>query len=560
MDDIDDLLNNIDLDDLTPEDLENLGFDEDLNDISLSDEELENIRNEILNNETANSLFHNEISREDIINDIYKIQNEQPLYSDLYYLENKEQSKQNVLENVSEKSFIHTRDKYSYMKKAIDVRKRWWKWDKRKLYYRPNERAIEGISITSLRKKKDFLSLYNIKESNYTRPFITFDKCKEIDIPSDSDIIFCHNSLTHIKYIKNTVKLDDDSQDKYFYIFDQKFSLEEEKKKALKKHINKIALLAKKINNAKIYKNIINKWDVNPLYPPDITPPRETYDVSKFIDKNFSENAIKFRKKINFNKPFLTIKMYYRIKRYFDSNENRHKKYEVKKTNVLYNKKYLSKDDIINSLNLYKNCHKAAENLQVSYNTFKKYARMYNIDTSQYWKKYIENCKNKIIEPNVKQKPKQKRFKRLYFKKIDIIKPHDVRGINDSINKNYIQKRKLFSKPANNIINQSINIILPYNGPYITDINNLNTSILYKVKTELVNNELKENKCEICGCLESNDNPLLINFIDDNIKTLSFDNIKIICYNCFILNNYLINKSNIITPDNYYSRKLYNNT
>lgn len=560
MDDLNDnFLNNIDLSQLTVEDLVNLGFNED--DLTLTDSDIDDIKKEISNNEQTGLLLQEDNIKKDIVDSISLIQNEQPSYSDLYSFINKEVTTPKYFDkNISDEPIIIKKDEFIHMKKHVDRSKSWYKWKGRKKnFYKPRRRAIEGVRIYSLRTRKDNLSLYNIRQPNYSRPYITFGNCLYKDIPSDAETLFYHNSIEKIKIIKNEVKpVEEKDTDKYFYIFDQKFSLNQEKNKALKKYIGKVYILAQKINEVKIYQSIIDKWNVNPLYISRQAPSKEAINTTKFIDKNFSENSIKFRKKIKLNKPFLTIIPHYRIKKISSKYEDRHIKYEVKKTNILYNKKFLSENDIINALNLYKNCHKAAGYLQVSYNTFKKYARMYNIDTSQYWKQYLIDCKNKIIEPNVKPGNKQKKFHRYIFKHIHIIKPHDVRGINDSINRDYLVKRKEFETTIKSIINNNNNIELQsYNGPYLTNIEHLKDTILYKMKNDLVNLKSKENKCEICGCLETSDNLLLLNLIDCNINNLSFDNIKIVCYNCFILNNYLSNKNDILTPDIYYVRKLY---
>lgn len=56
----------------------------------------------------------------------------------------------------------------------------------------------------------------------------------------------------------------------------------------------------------------------------------------------------------------------------------------------------------------------------------------------------------------------------------------------------------------------------------------------YKLKTKLLKEGLKENKCEICGISEWNGKPLVmqLHHIDGNNKNNSLENLQLLCPNC----------------------------
>lgn len=60
-----------------------------------------------------------------------------------------------------------------------------------------------------------------------------------------------------------------------------------------------------------------------------------------------------------------------------------------------------------------------------------------------------------------------------------------------------------------------------------------------EIKKEIINEGLMEEKCNRCGFDEKRINdykaPLLLNFKDSNKKNFTFENLELICYNCYFL-------------------------
>lgn len=58
---------------------------------------------------------------------------------------------------------------------------------------------------------------------------------------------------------------------------------------------------------------------------------------------------------------------------------------------------------------------------------------------------------------------------------------------------------------------------------------------VFRIKQKLINGKIKEEKCEICGFNEKRITdgkvPLILNFLDDNPKNHSLENMKLLCYN-----------------------------
>lgn len=119
------------------------------------------------------------------------------------------------------------------------------------------------------------------------------------------------------------------------------------------------------------------------------------------------------------------------------------------------------------------------------------------------------------------------------YNRFKLDKPPEIKSKLMSVNPDYyiknpwIRGRKKKIKEQNNIK------ILLYNGPFIYKFNIKDTK-LYELKEYLINNNLKDNICEVCEREETNDNPLFVKLIDGNLNNITIDNMQITCYHCFI--------------------------
>ena len=159
--------------------------------------------------------------------------------------------------------------------------------------------------------------------------------------------------------------------------------------------------------------------------------------------------------------------------------------------------KNLSKEEIQNAYDVNKSSMAAARYLNVSYNTFKKYAKLHNV--------WIKGGKN----PSAKGIPK--------------VHTHS--------------KRKL-------------NLEKLLNGEMNGKIMNIK-----RLKDRLIRELVFEEKCDNCGFDEKRiadqRAPLVLTFADDNRQNYKLENMRLLCYNCrFLLVGNLtgIQKEYLIDP------------
>jgi hypothetical protein len=86
----------------------------------------------------------------------------------------------------------------------------------------------------------------------------------------------------------------------------------------------------------------------------------------------------------------------------------------------------------------------------------------------------------------------------------------------------------------------------------------------FRLKKKLFSSGYKKEECECCGFGEKrvsdNSIPLLLNYIDGNIKNKSLENLEILCYNCTYLSGrgYVSRgKSEFHNPDNFQKEPFY---
>lgn len=554
MENNDDFLKDIDFSQFTEEDLENLGLDPNmLDEITLSGltpEEIKDIQKEAIesidNEEYSESeISQEEITKSEIIDGIKKLKNNlKSLTLDIPNL-NKSEKQQNIynFERIFKRRFKKHKRHITEKQKEI-IRKYYLRLIKFIHSKNKRKRKIPGISVNNLYIKyiKPEYGLYIPYLSFQYRPNIYKYSIKENEIPIDAEIITENNEV--IKPISEIVETKSIREEDIIIHRDEDdsgISLKELKQKTLNTFKYNMSLLCAKINDVNNYQKLIDRYNTHPSYGTRSRTHRNAINIDNFIYKHFKPfqliekkvyNLVKIHIKLKNKKEFIeddVIKKRDIPLRKID----RHKKYEKIKGHCYRNVKEISKEELIQALNTYKNCSKTAEHFQVSYNTFKKYARLYGINTKQYWKEYLEKTKNKEILPNF-GKPKIKpaeEIKQKIFIKFDIKKPEDVYSKTESFISNFYDKKDMFSKHTKQEDNNIKKFL--YNGPFIYNFN-IENNKLYKIKEFYVNKNIKENKCEICGRSETKDNPLLINFIDGKLDNLSIDNIQISCYHCFI--------------------------
>lgn len=136
----------------------------------------------------------------------------------------------------------------------------------------------------------------------------------------------------------------------------------------------------------------------------------------------------------------------------------------------------LLESEIVEALNTTKSARKAARKLGVSYQTYKKYARMYGV--------------HRVCPPTKRREQND-----------SILNPNKGRY------------------PLSKILN-----------------NELPNFPIHRIKDKLIRAGLKKLECEQCGFSERRITdgkiPLLLNFEDGNIKNHSLENLKVMCYNC----------------------------
>jgi hypothetical protein len=161
--------------------------------------------------------------------------------------------------------------------------------------------------------------------------------------------------------------------------------------------------------------------------------------------------------------------------------------------------KPLLESEIQEALDKSKSAKKAARRLGVSYPTFKKYARLYNIHRTPGW-------------PIKKKEPHER-----------------GRGPID-----------------------------PYKGKYpISDVlqGKYPDFPIHRLKDKLIRSGIKKPECEQCGYaqrrLTDGKLPLLVNFEDGNNKNHKLENVKLLCYNCTFTcgKGYISKGPKIFDPD-----------
>lgn len=553
--DNDKFLENIDFSQITEEDLENLGLNpeilDEINLSGLSNDDIKDIQNEVFNtldeeDEEEPEQLQSEITKAEIQSGLNSIDNTLAnLTIDLpdYKRFPKYQKVYNAT-RILRRRFKKCKRHLSPEQKER-VKKYFERLLKKIKYWKPNKRQIPGITVNTcyIKHIKTGCGLFIPYLMFRYRPVVTRYYISEDEIPSEAETITENNGYIPPKKetVERRITREEDiiiktSED------DPGISLKELKQKALNLYQYNMTLFAGKISDVNNYQNIIDLYNKHPTYKRSKTA--RSVDISKFIYKHFRP----FELKENLADDVVRIRIKLKNKqRYCRLQEvDRHKKYKKVQAHILKNK--ISKEELIEAFNRIKNSFKTAEYFHVSYNTFKKYARLYGIDTKKYWNEYITKTKNREILPNFGDptlpRPnkyisyiRQKEFNKLY----KIEKPEYVYSKTASFIPDFYEKRKLFTKKPKQEENNIITLL--YNGPFIYDINVKNNK-LYELKEHYVKNKLKENKCCICGRNESTDNPLLISFIDGKLDNLSVDNIQIKCYHCLITERLFNNVKN----------------